>query len=94
MKRVTAIANALNVDVPYLMGWNVTQEIDENGNICKNINSESIIVDINIPKFRIPLNEIMSMIEELDDYGIDLVTTVVEKEFNRCSALSEKDPNE
>ena len=94
MKRVTAIANALCVDVPYLMGWDITQEIDENGNICKSVNSESVIVEINTPKFRISLNEIMNMIEELDDYGIDLVTTVVEKEFERCSALREKDLNE
>lgn len=95
MNRVNAIAKALDVSVPYLMGWEIRYEPCDDGLMTEIVQADAIIDLSDISKFRIPLDELTSMIEELDDYGIDLVTTVIEKEFERCSELNEeKDPDE
>lgn len=93
--RVRAIAKVLNVSVPYLMGWETEHIIYEDGSEGERITSSPIVINLlDSQKFRIPLEELISMVEELDDYGIDLVTTVIEKEFERCSELHKKDPND
>lgn len=89
--KIEAIANALGVTPAYLMGWEEKTRINKKGEIIKTLKGQTIIhIDDFLDKKRISTSDMLKMFNELDEYGIELVLTVIEKEFERCTNEREK----